>query len=77
MIAGERKTVELAMELAKTAGAKLAATLDRVALRDLRFPIVNHADAKLLRTAAKLKLSHLRQISSSIDWEDSINRMTA
>jgi [acyl-carrier-protein] S-malonyltransferase len=44
---------------------------------DLRIPIVNNADAKFLRTAAELKPSLVRQISSSLYWEDSINRLTA
>jgi [acyl-carrier-protein] S-malonyltransferase len=99
VIAGEKKAVEKAMELAKAAGAKrvvpllvsvpshcpmmqqaaerLAEDLDTVAFGDLRFPIVNNADAKLLRTAAELKPSLLRQIASPLYWEDSINRLTA
>ncbi len=99
VIAGEKKAVEKAMELAKAGGAKkvvplavsvpshcvmmkqagekLAKELDRVTLSDLRIPIVNNADAKFLRTAAELKPSLLRQISSPLYWEDSINRLTA
>jgi [acyl-carrier-protein] S-malonyltransferase len=99
VIAGEKKAVEKAMELAKTGGAKkvvplavsvpshcvmmkqagekLAKELDRVTLSDLRIPIVNNADAKFLRTAAELKPSLLRQISSPLYWEDSINRLAA
>ncbi len=99
VIAGEKKAVEKAMELAKSAGAKkvvplavsvpshcpmmkqagdrLAQELDTVAISDLRIPIVNNADAKFIRTAAELKPSLVRQISSPLYWEDSINRMTA
>ncbi len=99
VIAGEKKAVEKAMELAKAhgakkvvplavsvpshcammqqAGEKLAKELDGVALSDLRFPIVNNADAKPLRTAAELKPSLIRQISSSLYWEDSIIRLTS
>jgi [acyl-carrier-protein] S-malonyltransferase len=99
VIAGEKKAVEAAMELARAAGAKrvvplavsvpshcammkdagerLARELDQVAIRDLRIPIVNNADARFLRTAAELKPSLVRQISSSLYWEDSINAMTA
>ena len=99
VIAGEKKAVETAMELAKTGGAKkvvplavsvpshcpmmkqagerLAQELDAVTISDLRFPIVNNADAKLLRTAAELKPSLIRQISSSLYWEDSINVLTS
>ena len=80
---GAKKVVPLAVSvpshcsMMKDAGEKLAKELDRVPLRDLRFPIVNNADAKFLRTAAELKPSLLRQISSSLFWEDSIDRMTA
>jgi len=99
VIAGERKAVESAMELAKaggakkvvplavsvpshcammaTAGERLAGELDGVKLSDLRFPIVNNADAKFLRSAADLRPSLIKQISSPLYWEDSINRMTA
>jgi [acyl-carrier-protein] S-malonyltransferase len=99
VIAGEKKAVEKAMELAKAAGAKkvvplmvsvpshcplmkqagerLARELDTATINDLRIPIVNNADARFLRTAAELKPSLVRQISSSLYWEDSINRLTA
>lgn len=99
VIAGEKKAVEKAMELAKAAGAKkviplavsvpshcgmmkkagerLAQELEKVKLNDLRFPIVNNADAKFLRTAAELKPSLVRQISSPLYWEDSIGAMAA
>jgi [acyl-carrier-protein] S-malonyltransferase len=99
VIAGEKKAVEKAMELAKTAGAKkvvplmvsvpshcplmkqagerLARDLDAVTISDLHIPIVNNADGKFIRTAAELKPSLVRQISSPLYWEDSINRLTA
>jgi [acyl-carrier-protein] S-malonyltransferase len=99
VIAGEKKAVEKAMELAKAAGAKkvvplmvsvpshcslmkqagerLALELDKIIISELRIPIVNNADAKFVRTAAELKPSLVRQISSPLYWEDSINRLTA
>jgi [acyl-carrier-protein] S-malonyltransferase len=99
VIAGEKKAVEKAMELAKTAGAKkviplavsvpshcgmmkkagerLARELESVTIKDLRFPIVNNADAKFLRTGAELRPSLVRQISSPLYWEDSIKAMAA
>lgn len=81
--AGAKKVVPLAVSvpshcsMMKDAGEKLAKELDTITIRDLRFPIVNNADAKFLRTAAELKPSLIRQISSSLYWEDSINRLTA
>ena len=99
VIAGEKKAVEKAMEMAKAAGAKkvvplmvsvpshcslmkqagerLARDLDTVTINDLRIPIMNNADAKFLRTAAELKPSLVRQISSPLYWEDSINLLAA
>ena len=99
VIAGERKAVEKAMELAKAAGAKkvvplavsvpshcrlmqkagelLAGELEKVKLTELRIPIVNNADARFLRSAAELKPSLIKQISSPLYWEDSIRNMVA
>ncbi len=97
VIAGEKKAVEKAMELARAAGAKkvvplavsvpshcgmmqkagerLAQDLEKVNISDLRMPIVNNADANFLRTAAELKPSLIRQISSPLYWEDSVRKM--
>jgi len=99
VIAGEKKAVEKAMELAKAAGAKkvipltvsvpshcgmmkmagdrLARELEKVKISDLRIPIVNNADAKFLHTAAQLRPSLVRQISSPLYWEDSVRNMVA
>jgi [acyl-carrier-protein] S-malonyltransferase len=80
--AGAKKVVPLAVSvpshcsLMKQAGDRLAKELDTVTISDLRIPIVNNADAKFITTAAELKPSLLRQISSSLYWDDSINRMT-
>jgi len=80
--AGAKKVVPLAVSvpshciLMKTAGERLANELDRLTINDLRIPIVNNADAKFIRSAAELKPSLVRQISSSLYWEDSINAMT-
>ncbi len=98
VIAGEKKAVEHAMELARAAGAKkvvplavsvpshcammkpagdrLARELETVEIADLRIPVVNNADAKMLRTAAELRPSLIKQISSPLYWEDSINALT-
>ncbi|HEY6009829.1 MAG TPA: ACP S-malonyltransferase [Nitrospirota bacterium] len=99
VIAGEKKAVETAMELAKNSGAKkviplavsvpshcalmgpagdrLAQELEQVTISDLSIPIVNNADAKFLRTAAELRPSLRKQISSPLFWEDSIKAMVA
>ena len=58
----------------KQAGDRLARELDAVTIRDLRIPIVNNADAKFIGTSAELRPSLIRQISTPLYWEDSINR---
>jgi [acyl-carrier-protein] S-malonyltransferase len=61
----------------KQAGDCLARELDSVSISDLRFPIVNNADAKFLKTASELRPSLIRQISSPLFWEDTIKVMIA
>ena len=81
--AGAKRVVPLAVSvpshcpLMKAAGDRLAQELAAVTITDLRIPIVNNADAKFISTSAELRPSLIRQISSSLYWEDSINRMTA
>ena len=97
VIAGEKKAVEAAIDLAKAGGAKmvvplkvsvpshssmmkeaglkLARDLDEVAIKDLRIPIVNNADAKFLKKASDLRPSLTKQISSPLYWEDAIRNM--
>ena len=81
--AGAKKVVPLMVSvpshcsLMKQAGERLALELDKITISDLRIPIVNNADAKFIGTAAELKPSLVRQISSPLYWEDSINRLTA
>src|SRR5512147_721318 len=81
--AGAKRVVPLAVSvpshctLMDQAGKRLAAELERMALSDLRTPIVNNADAKFLQSASELRQSLIKQISSPLYWEDSINTMTA
>lgn len=80
---GAKKVVPLAVSVPShcammaRAGERLAQDLDGISLTDLRFPIVNNADARFVRTAAELRPSLIKQISSPLYWEDSISRMTA
>ncbi len=81
--AGAKKVVPLSVSvpshcgMMKSAGDRLAKELDRVNINDLRIPIVNNADAKFLRSAAELRPSLVRQISSPLYWEDSIKNLIA
>ena len=81
--AGAKKVVPLMVSvpshcsMMKQAGERLARELDKITISDLRIPIVSNADAKFIQSAAELKPSLVRQISSPLYWEDSINRLTA
>ena len=99
VIAGEKKAVEKAVELARAGGAKkvvllavsvpshcammkaagdrLAKELEEITISNLRIPIVNNAYAKFISSAAELRPSLIKQISSPLFWEDSINKLTA
>jgi [acyl-carrier-protein] S-malonyltransferase len=80
---GAKKVIPLAVSvpshctMMKRAGIALEAELEKITIRDLRFPIVNNADAKFLRTATELKPSLVRQISAPLYWEDSISTMVS
>jgi [acyl-carrier-protein] S-malonyltransferase len=80
---GAKKVLPLAVSvpshcaLMRQAGERLARELENVIIKDLRIPIVNNADATFLQTAAELKPSLIKQISSPLYWEDSINTMVA
>jgi [acyl-carrier-protein] S-malonyltransferase len=81
--AGAKKVIPLAVSvpshcaMMKQAGDRLARELDKVTISDLSFPIVNNADAKFVRTAAEIRPSLLKQISSPLYWEDSIKNLVA
>jgi [acyl-carrier-protein] S-malonyltransferase len=61
----------------KQAGERLEQELVKVKISDLNSPIVNNADAKFIRTAAELRTSLIKQISSPLFWEDSIKNMVS
>jgi [acyl-carrier-protein] S-malonyltransferase len=78
---GAKKAIPLAVSvpshctMMQQAGSALAAELEKITIHDLRYPIVNNADAKFLLTASELKPSLVRQISAPLYWEDSIIAM--
>jgi [acyl-carrier-protein] S-malonyltransferase len=80
---GAKKVIPLAVSvpshcaLMKKAGDRLSRDLEHVRFSDLHIPIVNNADARFLREAGELKQSLIKQISSPLYWEDSINTLVA
>lgn len=61
--------------LMRRAAERLAKEFDSVAWQELRAPLVNNAEATALRTAEAVRASLVRQLPSSVRWEDSIKTM--
>lgn len=79
--AGARKAIPLPVSvpvhtpLMQPAADRLAKDLAAARWHEPRCPLVNNAEAKALRTAADMQPSLVRQLPSSVLWEDSIKTM--
>ncbi len=63
--------------LMQKAADRLAADLASIAWTDLRMPLINNAEAKPIMKAADIQASLVRQLPSSVLWEDSVKAMAA
>ena len=63
--------------LMQKAADRLAADLAAVTWTDLRMPLINNAEAKPIMKAADIQASLVRQLPSSVLWEDSVKAMAA
>jgi [acyl-carrier-protein] S-malonyltransferase len=63
--------------LMQKAATRLAGDLAAIAWTDLRMPLINNAEAKPIMKAADIQASLVRQLPSSVLWEDSIRAMAA
>jgi [acyl-carrier-protein] S-malonyltransferase len=63
--------------LMQKAADRLAADLAAIKWSDLRMPLINNAEAKPIMKAADIQTSLVRQLPSSVLWEDSIRTMAA
>lgn len=63
--------------LMQQAADRLATDLGVVKWSDLKMPLINNAEAKALTKAGEIKASLIRQLPSSVLWEDSIRTMAA
>lgn len=78
---GAMRTMVLAVSvpshcrLMKPASNKLSEELEGIDMQDARTPIVNNADAKIIKDAAAIKDSLVKQLNSPLLWEDSIKLM--
>ena len=63
--------------LMEPAAKKLAAELDKVELRDARFPVASNFTGKLETKAAEIKENLVMQAAHPVLWEDCVAAMTA
>lgn len=68
-------SVPVHTSLMQKAADRLAADVAATALSDLEVPLVNNADAKVLRRSAEVRDSLIRQLPSPVLWEDSVRVM--
>ncbi len=61
--------------LMQVAAERLKGDIDRLTWTDLRVPLVNNVEAKLLERAEDIRDSLFRQLPSSVRWEESILAM--
>lgn len=61
--------------LMQRAADRLAAEFDGVTWRDLTVPLVNNAEAVALQRAGDIRSSLVRQLPSSVRWEESVQTM--
>lgn len=97
VISGENKALELAMDLAKKAGAKrvvplevsgpfhsvlmeeagkkLAAVLDEVEIAPPQIPVIANVNAQPVTRQEEVKPALVKQISHSVRWEETLNKL--
>ena len=63
--------------LMQKAADRLAEDLAAIAWRNLKMPLINNAEAKAITKASDIQASLVRQLPSSVLWEDSVKAMAA
>jgi [acyl-carrier-protein] S-malonyltransferase len=63
--------------LMQKAADRLGQDLAAISWSDLRMPLINNAEAKALTSATEIRASLVRQLPSSVLWEDSMKAMAA
>lgn len=59
----------------KPAGEKLAAELDKITVNDIKIPVVANVNAKIVNDKNEVKDLLIKQVSSSVLWQDSVKTM--
>lgn len=81
--AGAKRVVELNVSgpfhsmMLEEAGAKLAAELEHVNLKDINIPYVTNVTAEIVTDTGNIKELLARQIYSPVRWQQSVERMIA
>lgn len=57
------------------AGEKLAVELENVVVSDMKIPVITNVNADIIANKDEIKGNLIRQVSSSVLWEDSVKRM--
>jgi [acyl-carrier-protein] S-malonyltransferase len=65
-------SVPVHTSLMQSAADRLAADVARVPMNDLAVPLVNNVEAKSIRNAGEVRASLVRQLASSVLWEETI-----
>lgn len=68
-------SVPVHTNLMKPAADRLSPFVESAAFSDLEMPLINNADAKALTTTKEIRESLIRQLPSSVLWEQSIRVM--
>ena len=81
--AGAKRVIELQVSapfhssLMKPAADNLAAELGHVAIKDAQIPVVSNVTADYVTIASEIKQLLVRQMTSPVQWEGSIMKMSA
>lgn len=68
-------SVPVHTSLMQSAADRLAADMAGVPMKDLMVPLINNVEAKPIRSAAEVRTSLVRQLASSVLWEESVRAL--
>ena len=70
-------SVPVHTSLMQKAADRLAGDLAAITWSDLKIPLINNAEARAISKASDIQASLVRQLPSSVLWEDSVKAMSA
>lgn len=70
-----RVSVPVHTPLMQVAADRLEKDIDSLEWSDLKVPLINNVDAKVLHSADEVKVSLVRQLPSSVRWQETIQTM--